>query len=90
MWYSLKAGEKKLDSSWWREVVWGCSEPHEEGMPVARRLKSCLGGHSLELIALQHAQVIIVETMQAFPLRCLLWLCCPGGSGMSKDVYNLQ
>lgn len=45
--------------------------------------------HSLQLIALRRVQVIRAETKQPFPQRCLLWLCCPGGSGMSKDVYNL-
>lgn len=46
--------------------LWGRSEPHKEGTPVAQWPKVCPGGHSLGLIALYRVQVIRVEAKQPF------------------------
>lgn len=93
MCYSSGQGKRTLvlPRGWW--VVW-MAEQWVVALDHARKAHLLQGDqkHTLEancLIAQCSVRVITGEAKQPFPLRRLLWLCCPGGSGRSKDVYNL-
>jgi hypothetical protein len=63
---------------------------HKERHSCCKVTKSMPWSPQAEANCLASVQIIRAEAKQPFPLRYLLWLCCPGGSDMSKDVYNVQ